>query len=233
VDGRRVFLSSGNTPEERVVYMYDTEEKTVTELAKGPGNTVLAVWRDPNTNRDWVYVNSTGDQGEKWDEPKGGAIYRFPADEPEARELFRDRTSSHFFLMFSADGTRACFEPSWSNIGQLKLAFNDDGTVDQDESEYKRIAGGCFPSMAPDHSYRLFTLGGGLDAKDGELTGFEIAGSDGEFVRATAVIQGNKVAVSSPDVATPAAVRYGWGTFFEANLFNKAGLPASPFRTGP
>lgn len=76
-------------------------------------------------------------------------------------------------------------------------------------------------------------VGGGLAAKDGELTGFEVAGADGKFVKATAVIQGDKVAVSSPDVSEPAAVRYGWGKFFEANLFNKAGLPASPFRTGP
>jgi hypothetical protein len=161
VDGHRVFFSSGKTPEERVVYMYDTEKNKVTELAKGPGNSVLAVWRDPKTKKDWVYVNSTGDQGEKWDQAKGGAIHRFPVDKPEARELFWDRTSSHFYLMFSADGTRACFEPSWANIGQLKLAFKDDGTVDQDKSEYKQFAGGCFPSFAPDNSYRLFTLGGG------------------------------------------------------------------------
>jgi hypothetical protein len=75
--------------------------------------------------------------------------------------LFWDRTSSHFYLMFSADGTRACFEPSWANIGQLKLAFTADGAVDQDKSVYKQFCAGCFPSFAPDNSYRLFTLGGG------------------------------------------------------------------------
>ncbi len=62
--------------------------------------------------------------------------------------------------MFSEDGTRACFEPSWSNIGQLKLAFTPDGKVDQAKSVYKTYGGGCFPSMAPDNSYRLFRLDG-------------------------------------------------------------------------
>jgi sialate O-acetylesterase len=39
------------------------------------------------------------------------------------------------------------------------------------------------------------------------------------------------VIVSSPDVAEPAAVRYGWADFPVVNLFNKVGLPATPFRT--
>jgi hypothetical protein len=82
VDGRRVFFSSGKTPEERVVYMYDTEKKKVTELAKGPGNSVLAVWRDPKTKKDWVYVNSTGDQGEKWDQAKGARSTGSPSTSP-------------------------------------------------------------------------------------------------------------------------------------------------------
>ncbi len=72
---------------------------------------------------------------------------------------------------------------------------------------------------------------GGLVANGGELTGFTIAGSDGGFRGARASIVGDKVVVSSPEVENPAAVRYGWSSYPVANLFNKAGLPASPFRT--
>jgi sialate O-acetylesterase len=72
---------------------------------------------------------------------------------------------------------------------------------------------------------------GGLVAKGGDLTGFIIAGQDRKFYPARASIVGAKVVVSSPDVPSPAAVRYGWSAYPEVNLFNKAGLPASPFRT--
>jgi sialate O-acetylesterase len=73
---------------------------------------------------------------------------------------------------------------------------------------------------------------GGLVAKGGgTLKGFAVAGDDGRFVWANATIEGNEVVVSSPDVKRPAAVRYGWADNPEVNLYNGAGLPASPFRT--
>lgn len=71
----------------------------------------------------------------------------------------------------------------------------------------------------------------GLVAKDGDLKGFAIAGPDRKFVWAKAEIKGGKVIVTSPEVPNPVAVRYGWSDFPVVNLFNKAGLPASPFRT--
>ena len=64
-----------------------------------------------------------------------------------------------------------------------------------------------------------------------ELTGFAIAGADQKWVWAKALIDGNTVVVSSDDVASPVAVRYGWGSCPSINLYNKEGLPASPFRT--
>lgn len=158
-DGRWVVISTGKAPNERKVVVYDIESKKTIEPPAGPGNNLLAVWTDPKTKRTWVYVNDSGDKGEGWDVP-AGKIYRFPVDKPAERELFWERTSSHIYLMFSADGTRACFEPSWGNIGQLKLAFDGKGKVDQDKSEYKPYGGGCFPSMAPDNSYRVFRLEG-------------------------------------------------------------------------
>jgi sialate O-acetylesterase len=73
--------------------------------------------------------------------------------------------------------------------------------------------------------------GGGLIAKDGELIGFTIAGADKKFVPAKAEIQGSTIVVSAEAVTDPKAVRYGWANVPEVNLFNKEGLPASPFRT--
>jgi len=65
----------------------------------------------------------------------------------------------------------------------------------------------------------------------GELKGFSIAGDDKKFVWADAAIVGDTVVVSSKDVAKPASVRYAWSNNPECNLYNKEGLPASPFRT--
>ena len=72
---------------------------------------------------------------------------------------------------------------------------------------------------------------GGLMAKDGELRGFVIAGADKKWCWAKARIEGGQVFVSSSEVKTPVAVRYGWADNPNCNLYNGAGLPASPFRT--
>ncbi|MBX3239935.1 MAG: beta galactosidase jelly roll domain-containing protein [Chitinophagaceae bacterium] len=76
--------------------------------------------------------------------------------------------------------------------------------------------------------------GSGLIAhgKYGYLHGFEIAGADKKFYWAKAEIRDGKVIVWSDAVTDPVAVHYGWADDnMEANLFNKEGLPAAPFRT--
>jgi len=74
--------------------------------------------------------------------------------------------------------------------------------------------------------------GTGLVSSNGEaLTWFTIAGADGNFVKADAVISGNKVIVSSPAITKPAYVRFAWDETAQPNLVNAAGLPAIPFRT--
>ncbi len=72
---------------------------------------------------------------------------------------------------------------------------------------------------------------GGLVCKGDKLTWWRIAGEDGQFVEADAVIDGNTVVVRAAEVKRPTAVRFGWHHSAEPNLFNGAGLPASPFRT--
>ena len=95
-------------------------------------------------------------------------------------------------------------------------------------------SGPAYKSMTVRGSHAILSfasIGGGLVAKDGDLTGFTIAGEDHKFHNAHASIQADKVVVSSPQVPHPTAVRYGWADCPIVNLFNKAGLPASPFRT--
>lgn len=73
---------------------------------------------------------------------------------------------------------------------------------------------------------------GGLTAKNNApLNEFTIAGADQQFVPAQAKIEGNEVVVWSENVPHPVAVRFAWHNVPNPNLFNKAGLPASPFRT--
>ncbi|HMJ91170.1 MAG TPA: sialate O-acetylesterase [Candidatus Acidoferrum sp.] len=82
-------------------------------------------------------------------------------------------------------------------------------------------------------------VGGGLEARGGALTGFTIAGTNKTFVWADAKIEGDKVVVTWSRAAGGSfngngkvvAVRYGWSDFPVVNLFNKEGLPATPFRT--
>ncbi len=74
-------------------------------------------------------------------------------------------------------------------------------------------------------------VGAGLEARDGALKGFAICGEDHKFVWANAEIDGKTVVVSCASVPKPVAVRYGWADCPVVNLWNKDGLPASPFRT--
>lgn len=112
-------------------------------------------------------------------------------------------------------------------LAAQKVAYNDTKVV---------YSGPMFKSA--DIKKNLVTLsftniGSGLMAKNGEeLKCFEICGIDNQFVPAQAKIVKDKIIVWSSNVSQPVAVRYAWANNPEgANLCNKEGLPASPFRT--
>ena len=66
------------------------------------------------------------------------------------------------------------------------------------------------------------------------LTWFAISGADKQWHWGDAVIEGETVVVTSPNVPVPVAVRYAYAMHPEGcNLYNKDGLPASPFTTEP
>ena len=112
-------------------------------------------------------------------------------------------------------------------LGARKVVFGE-----------KVVASGpVYKDMKVDGNKIIITFtetGKGLAIRGGEKTlkHFAIAGEDQKFVWADAVIKGNTVVVSSKDVPNPVAVRYAWADNpDDANLINKEGLLASPFRT--
>ena len=111
-------------------------------------------------------------------------------------------------------------------LSALKVAYGDRKAV---------YSGPIFQSMKIDGDKATLTftnVGGGLVAKGDTLKQFAIAGNDKKFVWAKARISGNKVIVNSEKVPHPAMVRYAWADNpAGANLYNKEGLPASPFKT--
>jgi len=112
-----------------------------------------------------------------------------------------------------------------------RLALAARGIAYKENIEY---SGPIYKSMKVKDGKAILSFthaGCGLEARDGDLKGFAICGADKKFVWAKAEIEGEKVVVSSPEVSKPIAVRYGWDDYPVVNLWNKADLPASPFRT--
>jgi sialate O-acetylesterase len=112
-------------------------------------------------------------------------------------------------------------------LAARKVAYGESGLLS---------AGPAFRSLeAETRNGRLRVhfdnVGGGLSARGDRPGGFDIAGADRVYVRATARIDGDSVVVWSDAVADPMMLRYGWADNpVDANLCNSAGLPASPFR---
>jgi sialate O-acetylesterase len=113
----------------------------------------------------------------------------------------------------------------------LRLALWAEATVYFRDQEYSGPLPGGF-QIEEGKARLTFRNGEGMKASDGgKLKGFAIAGEDKNFVWADAEIQGDHIVISSAQVPTPVAVRYGWADNPECNLINGTGLPASPFRT--
>jgi len=104
---------------------------------------------------------------------------------------------------------------------------------------FKHAGGGLvakpFEDMKPDGPTLAKRFGGVALTPElrpkSDVLGFAIAGDDRKFVWAEAKIEGAAVVVSAPGVEKPVAVRYAWGNTPVCNLYNKADLPACPFRT--
>jgi sialate O-acetylesterase len=106
-------------------------------------------------------------------------------------------------------------------LAARKLAYGED----------VEFSGPAYREVAPEgNNLRVwFDHAGGLMAKGDALKGFEVAGKDRHFEQANARIEGHSVVVSCDAVPNPQFVRYGWASAPVVNLYNGAGLPASPF----
>ncbi|MBC7920971.1 MAG: 9-O-acetylesterase [Ferruginibacter sp.] len=109
-----------------------------------------------------------------------------------------------------------------------KVAYGDNQVV---------YSGPLYESMTTEGNQvrlKFKNTGGGLALKDlsgAYLKGFAIAGADKKFVWAKGKLDGNTLVLRSDQVPAPVAVRYDWGNSPFPNLYNREGLPASPFRT--
>jgi len=100
--------------------------------------------------------------------------------------------------------------------------------------EKREYSGPLYESMRVEgNSIRLAFrhVGSGLELRGDSPMAFLVAGDDKKFHRAVARVDGGTILVSSPEVTSPVAVRYAWADSPASTLFNKNGLPASPFRT--
>lgn len=129
-------------------------------------------------------------------------------------------------------------EPAGARLALLALANTYGGRIEYSGPAYKsmRVDGNkavlSFDHLGGGLSVAQFSMVGAGDVgKDAKLVGFAVAGEDKVFHPAEALIQGDTVVVWNDKVSKPVAVRYGWKNFPVANLSNRIGLPASPFRT--
>ena len=153
---------------------------------------------------------------------------------PEVREAQRItvQTTPNTAMAVTTDvGEAADIHPKQKQPVGARLALAARALAYGEKLEF---SGPDYDSMSIDGNrvtLRFKHVGGGLVAKDGELRGFTIAGADGNFAPAQAKIEGETIVVSSESIAAPVAVRYGWANVPDVNLWNQAGLPASPFQT--
>lgn len=128
-------------------------------------------------------------------------------------------------------GDSADIHPTHKQPVGERLAIAATGLVYDSQQEY---SGPLFEKTKKNGNslYVYFShTGTGLMAKGAALMGFEVSEGNGQFYPAEAVIEGNRVRVSSAQVPHPAIVRYGWAKVPHVNLYNKEGLPAAPFRS--
>jgi sialate O-acetylesterase len=128
-----------------------------------------------------------------------------------------------------------------ANVYNQKIPFSgpvyDSSSVEGDQIrvKFKDTDGGlvakALPATYQPKTLLPLTVPLVRNSPKSDVEGFQICGADHKWVWADAKIDGDSVLVSSPEVSSPAAVRYAWADNPTCNLYNGAGLPAGPFRT--
>jgi len=219
-----------------------------------------AIWYqgESNAGRAWQYRNLFADMITNWRQDFGQGDFPFllvqlaPWDKNKKRdiaEITKEPVESDWAELREAQLLSTKVLP---NVGMAVIT--DVGDKDDIHPTRKEPVGARLALLArkiankemitdSGPTYRELTIdgdkailsfdnaSGGLESQGGELKGFALAGADRKFFWAKAGIIGDKVIVTSPGVTHPVAVRYGWADYPVVNLFNKSGLPATPFRT--
>jgi sialate O-acetylesterase len=186
-------------------------------------------WRDASKQKDMEFLIVQL--------PNHGAIPEEPGESAWAElreaEFMTLKSVPHTGMAVTIDvGDPNDLHPHRKREVGERLALWARGTIYKEPIEYSGPLYEAMTIAGSEVRVRFTHIGLGLEAHaDTELRGFAVAGTDRKFHWATARIYGDAVVVSSPEVANPVAVRYAWGDSPRCNLFNKDGLPASPFRT--
>ena len=153
---------------------------------------------------------------------------------PEIREaqfLTLDKVKNTAMVVITDAGDANDIHPAHKQPVGARLALAARALSYGESIEY---SGPLYKSMSVEGNQIVLSFshtGTGLMALDGPLRGFVIAGRDKKFVPAEARIVGSTVHVWNDSIEKPVAARYGWSDVPDVNLYNKEGLPASPFRT--
>jgi len=149
----------------------------------------------------------------------------------EAQFLSLSTPKTGMAVLLDVGSPKTIHPPDKKDVGE-RLAL---WALAKDYKKHIAYSGPLYKSMKVNKDKVTLTFDqvyGGLviNTKNGE-NNFQIAGTDSVFKKAEVKIVGKKLIVSSAEVHSPIAVRYGWRNYIDASLFNKAGLPASSFRT--
>lgn len=138
-DGTRIVYTDLSNDRVRIVNFDGTNLR---EVIRGHAT---AVWQDPKTGRTYIYF------GEPVKEDKLKSLKRIDVDRADPPQTVWDRSEvSTGSVQLSADGTHASALVPWPNVGRIGLP---NGTLD-------RFGGGCWTSMAPDNTYRVWHFDG-------------------------------------------------------------------------
>jgi len=162
-----------------------------------------------------------------YDAPQNAALLR-----EQQLKTYRHLSKTGMVVTTDITGDTTDIHPKdKQDVGERLARWALAKTYDKDNVVF---SGPIFRSMKVEGSkaiLRFDFVENGLMKKGNKLRNFIIAGEDHNFVSADARIRDNSVVVSSPVVEHPTAVRMGFSNTAIPNLFNNAGLPASPFRT--
>ena len=140
--GNRIIFSDRN---EKKVYIVNWDGSGLKTLVSGYA---LGVWGNPDTGTEWVYV---GTKVTNANSTAYHTICRYQIDQPETSELVWDKTLlDSDNLQLSRDGTRSCGVFPWPDCGIAELP----------NIAWKKYGNGCWPSLAPDNSYRFWIFDG-------------------------------------------------------------------------